>query len=715
MAMVIGSYDTDTHSETSIVDQLAEACLYVSKEIHFIPQASESGYAYLLYVKEGDSYLRCDELAREFIVRCDGESSLASLLDSLPETNNEQHRRDLEDTLTLLINMGVLAVTDDEKSPLPWLHKLKQPMAVKLPLYNPNQWLTRLAPLGRMLFGRMFLLFFALFILYSASVFAVHWPVLASHWQSRFFDPSNAFLMLLAYPVMKAMHELGHGLAVKRFGGDVYECGIIFLVFIPLPYVDASASYRFSKRRQRVIVGMAGMLVEFFLALCALNVWVYSNSGSLMSDLIFDLFFIGTFSTLVFNINPLMKFDGYYILSDILGIDNLSTKAKAYIGAMLAHRVLGLTKKNHMVRRKERVSFLIYGFLSIPYRVLVSLWITLYLSTVFFVLGMLLALYVMVQQLFLPLYSGLKRTYQQVVEQQCEGRFYTALGGAVIAVFVFGFVCQFRMTLSASGIVQQDINERVVAQVSGFIQSPLSKAGEWVEKGQPILRLTNPSLQENKADLQAQLAELQARYDLFLSQDPLASADILEQVKSMEQRLVEVNRQFVALTVLSPASGYLVKARWQDMTGHYMQRGEQMAAIFDPNSIQITTVIDQAQIDKVRTGLKRVEVLFDAIPNKPLTAYVQRIIPAAADQLPSKYLGSLMGGSIAVDDRDAEGTRLLSKHFIVDVRLDQRSRLDLKFQPVNARVKFVLQDVSFADRLLDWLQVNLLRTYGWSL
>jgi putative peptide zinc metalloprotease protein len=323
----------------------------VAKEVEFIPQASHTDYPYLLYVKNSDAYLRCAKWARELIVRCDGETPLASILTTLPDTEVEHHRRDVEDTLSLLISMGVLAIADEEDSSLSWLQKLKQPMAVKVPLHNPDHWLASLGPLSRVIFSLPFMCFFGLLLLYSVSVFAIEWSAITLHWESRFFDPSNALLMILIYPLMKFCHELGHGLAVKRFGGHVYECGIVFLVFIPLPYVDASSSYRFPRRRQRVIVGLAGMLIEFFLALCALNLWAYSSSGTLMSDLLFDVFFIGTFSTLVFNINPLMKFDGYYILADALGIDNLSTKAKNYVGGLLARWVLGLSGRSEHYSR----------------------------------------------------------------------------------------------------------------------------------------------------------------------------------------------------------------------------------------------------------------------------------------------------------------------------------------------------------------------------
>ncbi|MDO6452049.1 efflux RND transporter periplasmic adaptor subunit [Neptunomonas phycophila] len=700
---------------TGLLSRLAAATLYVAKEVEFIPQASHTDYPYLLYVKNSDAYLRCAEWARELIVRCDGETPLASILTKLPDTEVEHHRRDVEDTLSLLISMGVLAIADEEDSSLSWLQKLKQPMAVKVPLHNPDRWLALLGPLSRVIFSLPFMCFLGLLLLYSVSVFAIEWSAITLHWESRFFDPSNALLMILIYPLMKFCHELGHGLAVKRFGGHVYECGIVFLVFIPLPYVDASSSYRFPRRRQRVIVGLAGMLIEFFLALCALNLWAYSSSGTLMSDLLFDVFFIGTFSTLVFNINPLMKFDGYYILADALGIDNLSTKAKNYVGGLLARWVLGLSGRVENYSRKEQYCFFIYGILSIPYRLFISLWITLYLSTVFFALGSLLALYVLFQQLLFPIIRGLSRVYKDVTLQQQQSRFYTVLGIVVCCVFVVGFIFRFPVTLPASGIVLHDNNERVIAKASGVAQRPLVQVGDWVEKGQAILQLTNPVLREQQTNLEAQLSGLEARYDQFLSQDPLAAADMWEQIASMKKRLVEVSAQVDALTVTSPASGFLEKARWQDISGRYLERGEALAAVFNANNVQITTVIDQADINKIRHGLKSVHILFDALPSRSLTGKIERIVPAAADQLPSKYLGSLMGGGIAVDDRDASGTRLLSKHFIVDVQVEAASVSDLDFKPINARVKFEFENVSLANRLLDWLYVNLLRTYGWAL
>ena len=139
---------------------------------------------------------------------------------------------------------------------------------------------------------------------------------------------------------MKALHECGHGFATKVLGGEVHEAGIILLALMPVPYVDASAASAFRSKGQRVLVGAGGMLVELFLASLALFVWLLVEPGPVRA-VAWNVMLIGGVSTLVFNANPLLRFDGYYILADAIDIPNLGSRANAWLG-WTAERHLGV-------------------------------------------------------------------------------------------------------------------------------------------------------------------------------------------------------------------------------------------------------------------------------------------------------------------------------------------------------------------------------------
>ena len=154
-------------------------------------------------------------------------------------------------------------------------------------------------------------------------------------------EPASLLALWFTYPVVKALHELGHAFAVKRWGGEVHEIGILFLVFMPVPYVDASAASVFPEKHRRMVVSAAGIAVELFLAAVGFFVWIAVEPG-LVRHVAYGVMVVGGLSTLLFNGNPLLRFDGYYALADAIEIPNLDVKAKQYLGALARRRILGL-------------------------------------------------------------------------------------------------------------------------------------------------------------------------------------------------------------------------------------------------------------------------------------------------------------------------------------------------------------------------------------
>src|SRR6185436_6627027 len=223
--------------------------------------------------------------------------------------------------------------------------KLKQyiqnPLALRFPLFDPDRLLTWLNPVTRHLFGWLGALFWILLVGWALVLVGAHWGELTKDITDRVLAVENLLLMGLAFPVAKLIHEFGHGLAVKAKGGEVHEMGIMLLVLMPLPYVDASASIAFREKRERILVGAAGMLSELFLAALAMFVWVNVEPG-LLRALAYNVMIVAGISTLVFNGNPLLRFDGYYIFSDLLEIPNLGQRANAYLGYVVKRHVLGV-------------------------------------------------------------------------------------------------------------------------------------------------------------------------------------------------------------------------------------------------------------------------------------------------------------------------------------------------------------------------------------
>ena len=169
----------------------------------------------------------------------------------------------------------------------------------------------------------------------------------------------NVFLLWLVYPVIKTIHEFSHAYTVKHWGGEVHEMGVMFLVFVPIPYMDASSSAAFNARYKRVMVGAAGILAELLLAATAMIVWANVEPG-VVRAVAFNVMIIAGVSTILFNGNPLLRFDAYYVLSDLIEIPNLAMRSNNYIIYLLQKYLLNLEGAQNPVIGKRRGSVVYY-------------------------------------------------------------------------------------------------------------------------------------------------------------------------------------------------------------------------------------------------------------------------------------------------------------------------------------------------------------------
>ena len=207
-----------------------------------------------------------------------------------------------------------------------WKRFLINPLTWKFTLGNPDKFLDRCMPLARFIATPTMGLVWLLIVGYALLQAGNHWSELTQGQLHKILSPGNLFLLWLIYPVLKVIHELGHGLFTKVWGGSVHEWGIVVMLGTPLPYVDASASIAFQSKSKRLMVSAAGMAVEIFFAAMALLLWITMQDG-LLRDVLYNIIIIGGVSTLFFNGNPLMRYDGYHLLTEAFDWPNLATRA----------------------------------------------------------------------------------------------------------------------------------------------------------------------------------------------------------------------------------------------------------------------------------------------------------------------------------------------------------------------------------------------------
>ena len=259
-------------------------------------------------------------------------------------------------------------------------------MFMRFPLLDPDSFLKRLLPFVRVLMGPVGIILWIAVVAWGIAAAVGNASALGSQTQGV-LSPANLPLLYAGLVLIKTMHEFGHAFAVRRFGGEVHVMGIMLLIFSPLPYVDATAAWGFRSKAQRILVGGAGMIVEVFVAACAAVVWANTGPGVLHS-LAYNMIFVASVSTVIFNINPLLRYDGYYILSDLFDIPNLHTQATMQLRHLVERYAFGDRKsRSPAASRREAFWLALFGVLSGLYRFVVFGGILLFLADRFLIIG----------------------------------------------------------------------------------------------------------------------------------------------------------------------------------------------------------------------------------------------------------------------------------------------------------------------------------------
>ncbi len=554
-----------------------------------------------------------------------------------------------------------------------WQRRLMNFFAWQFPLLDPERFLQQFAPLVRPFFSWWGAILWCLIVVPAVLVGAAHWSDLTANLIDRVTTPQNLMLLWFLFPVIKALHEFGHAFAVKVFGGEVHEMGVMLLVFSPVPYVDASASSAFPNKWQRATVGAAGMIVELVLAAIAMYVWVSVEPGTVRT-LAYNTILIAGISTVMFNANPLLRFDGYYILADFLEIPNLRQRANTYLTYLCERYLFGRDDAQvPHATSGERAWFVTYAVTSFVYRVLVVVAILLYLTDQLFVLGALFAALTAFTWFVLPLGKGAKYLFSSPRIRRVRGR-AVAVSTAVVAglVLLLALIpAPFRSR--AEGVVWIPDEAIVRAEVDGFVERVVANPGARVEPGQVLVVCHDVSLDTDVKVAEAQLREIKARIREKLVDDLVKAKMLEEEERYIEERLVRARERQDDLVIRSKTAGTFVLPKADDLPGRFVKRGDVLAHVVDLNTITIRTVVDQTDIDLIRHEIRGVQVRLAERVAESMTALVKRVVPAASEELPSPALGSEGGGQVPLDPQDSKGQKALKKFFQLDLELPARN------------------------------------------
>lgn len=550
-----------------------------------------------------------------------------------------------------------------------WKQRFWSPLALRFPLFDPEKLLNACMPLVRPLFSWLGFLVWLGIVIAGGFVTATHWPELTGNFVDRVLAPQNLLLLWLTYPLVKALHEFGHAFATKVWGGEVHEIGIMLLVFMPVPYVDASAASAFKEKRKRMIVGAMGIMTELLLAVLALFVWLSVEHG-VIRGVAYNVMLIGGVSTLFFNGNPLLRFDGYYVLADALEMPNLGKRCNQYLGYLIQRYLFGVQSSvSSAVSKGERKWLLFYSITSFCYRLFVMFAIVLFVAGKFFIIGILLACWSVFMMLVFPTFKMIKFLFSSPQLEKQRTRAVSVTAGVVGIVVIILIALPAPLRTSAEGVVWLPEQAIIRAGTSCFVNNYVSDPESEVTVDQILVRCEDPLLQAQSRKLKARLAELNALYSSQRRDNRVAARITEQELRVTTADLANLEEQIGEFNIRSPLSGRFYVPRSRDLPGRYVNKGDIIGYLITPQAKSIHMVVPQDDVGLLRTNIESIEVRLADRINDVFPASITRQVPSGTNQLPSAALGTVGGGKLAIDPRDSKGTLTLEPVFEYELEL----------------------------------------------
>ena len=553
-----------------------------------------------------------------------------------------------------------------------WVQRFTSILYFRLPLWNPDAFLTWLdARIPKWLVYAFLAAWVGAMVL-GGMVVVSHVDTITDRTQG-ILSLGNIGWLYLCTALMKLVHETFHGLVCKRYGGRVRGFGLMFLIFTPLPYVDVTSSWGFPSQWHRMMVGVAGMFVELFIAAVSAVVWANTGAGTLLNSICFNLMFVGSVSSIVFNGNPLLRFDAYYILSDWVGIPNLYAKAQAQWVHFGKKVVFGLTddQPEYEDARAQAILY-VYGLLSYVYLLMVTWFVTVMLLDQWFIIGLLALASAAFAKAVQPIWRLFRFSMSPAVRFNKRRALAITWGVPALLALVVFFV-PVPCSLSVPGVLESQQFEVTHADTDGQLVRIVKPSGDRVRRDDVIAVLENKDLDSririNRDEYDANQVALHTM--LYQSQPDLEAVRLRTAALDNEYR--DLTRRRDALTVKASFDGWWMSPLLHENLGGWVNRGEVLGDLVDTRSFRFSGVISQEQAQEIfasRIQGGDIAVLGQADHRVALTDI--SVIPYESTKLASASLGWLGGGDVPVRTDENSGTQAREPFFVLRGNLPQQ-------------------------------------------
>mgnify|MGYP006272610887 CR=1 FL=1 len=600
-----------------------------------------------------------------------------AVLDTPEEAPGQEETYDL---ITALYRNNLLFIeggVDEAKLIERYQRKKKKPIAtrvsemlfMRIPVWDPEPWLKRHRMFFTALWGWPLWILACLIFIWAVLEFVLAGPRVWTQAQD-ILQLGNLLPLYAAIFVNHLLHEMAHAIACKHFGGQVRTMGVMLLLFTPLPYVDLSSSWTFRDRLQRAWVSSAGMATDLIVGAVATITWAYSPPG-MVNELAYNLMFSTAVYTFIFNINPLMRFDGYYVLSDLLGIPNLHELAKREFNRWWRSAVLGRPEDpqdaHSSGKRKWGLSLFYVG--SNVYRWSVMLGIVLFVADQYWGLGLLVGAALVYSTFFMPL-KQLGRPLRSplfIHQQKRKLRASVLVILLLLAAFVWLPLPESRVL---RGVVEARHNTPLFAASSAVVARVHVPTGQWVASGQLLVELENPELHQELAAVQAQFAQVLTQERKAITEASIDLRPIQERLRSLIQAREHLQAQIHALRITAPHEGLWTSPEIHYLSGTWVGRGKELGRVIDERSHVFLGVVKQEVAldwDALRADAATVRIEGERAVERKVEQL--SFVPHSQKDLPSAALTPLAGGDLAVSSKDQTGRKALEQFFLLRAAL----------------------------------------------
>ena len=570
---------------------------------------------------------------------------------------------------------------------------------IRIPLVDPDHFLNRWVNVVGRLFSWPGLILW-LMVLLTGVYFLISNSGDLFRQSLYVLSGDNLVLLYLSFILLKIFHEFSHCFACKKFGqyngsgGQVHTLGVMFLVFVPVPYMDASSAWAFREKWHRVIVGSAGVIVELFAAAIAAIVWANTSAGVIHS-IAYNVIFVASVSTLLFNGNPLLRFDAYYVLSDIIELPNLSQRSKDYLHYLVKRYAWGFERANNPATfLSERLWFTFYGITSTAYRIYIYIRILLFvndrLPEELFLIVPILVIATVITWAIIPLGKFFHYLFANLELARTRTRAICTTAGA-FAILIIGLgLLKMPDYCRIEGIVEPVRMAVVYAQSNGFVTDFLPSGTEVSPDKSILVKAFNPDLRAEQKSLQSQRQALKLKQGQAQSRgSEMARKIFAEQIDALDEKIARIEDQLASLNLKPALAGIWVAPDIDRSMNTYLRRGQDIGYLLDMDQMHIrATAGQEVAALMIEQADKDLDMRMKGRPDITIPGRITEIFPAGQQLLPSESLGYSAGGSMTTQSPDPRDTRAAENFFEIRIIPQSVEGVDLLTgQRIISRVK----------------------------